>query len=123
MRRLARHAFTLFFVAAGVNHFVHPDFYLRIIPPALPAHGLINVVSGAAEIAIGVLIALPRTRTLGGWSAIALLVAVFPANIYLFTHQEIIPNVPPLLHLLRLPLQAVFIAWAYFAAGLRMRRG
>lgn len=73
------------------------------------------MVSGVAEILIGVLIAVPKTQRVGGYLAIALLVAVFPANIYLFTHQEIFPDVPPLAHLLRLPLQAVFIAWAYWA--------
>ena len=64
----------------------------------------------------------PRTRRLAAWGLIALLVAVFPANIYLYQHQEIFPQVSPLLHLLRLPLQLVFIAWAYYAAGLGVRR-
>lgn len=122
MRNLARHAFVFFFISAGINHFVNPSFYLKIIPPFLPAHELINALSGAAEMVIGILIAMPRTRAIGGWAAIALLVAVFPANLYLFAHQELIPAVPPLLHLLRLPLQALFIAWAYFAAGLGQTR-
>jgi len=121
MRAIARYAFTLFFVSAGLNHFVNPEFYLRIIPPYLPAHDAINAISGAAEMIIGVMFAAPSTRRLGGWLAIALLVAVFPANIYLFMHQEIFPDVPPLAHLLRLPLQALFIAWAYYASGPRTR--
>jgi len=116
MQTLARYAFAIFFVGAGFNHFLQPDFYLQIMPPYLPAHAVLNVVSGAAEIIIGVLVAVPRTQRIGGWLAIALLLAVFPANIYLFTHQELFPGVPPLLHLLRLPLQALFIAWAYWAA-------
>lgn len=116
MRSIARFAFTFFFMSAGLNHFVNPDFYLRIIPPELPAHGAINAISGAAEIIIGLMIASPGTRKLGGWLAIALLIAVFPANLYLFAHQEIFPSVPPAAHLARLPLQAVFIAWAYWVA-------
>jgi len=116
MRTIARYLFTFFFVSAGINHFVNPEFYLKIIPPYLPAHDAINAISGIAEILIGLMIASPSTRRLGGWLAIALLVAVFPANIYLFMHQEIFPGVPPAAHLARLPLQAVFIAWAYWVA-------
>jgi uncharacterized membrane protein len=115
MRTFARYAFSIFFVGAGLNHFINPEFYLRIIPPALPAHDAINAISGAAEVLIGVLVALPKTKRLGGYLAIALLIAVFPANLYLFAHQEIFPGVPPLAHVLRLPLQAVFIAWAWWA--------
>ena len=118
MRNIAAYAFAVFFVIAGINHFVMAEFYLKIIPPALPAHDLINALSGIAEIVIGVMVGLPRTRVLGGWLAIALLVAVFPANIYLYMNQGIIPQVSPALHLLRLPLQALFIAWAYYGAGL-----
>lgn len=115
MRNFARYAFSLFFIGAGLNHFINPEFYLRIIPPALPAHDAINAISGLAEIVIGVMVAVPRTQRLGGYLAIALLVAVFPANIYLFMHQELIPDVPFIAHLLRLPLQAVFIAWAWWS--------
>jgi uncharacterized membrane protein len=121
MRTAARYSFAAFFFIAGVAHFIIPDFYLKIIPPQLPAHGAINAISGAAEIIIGVLIALPKTQRLGGYLAIALLVAVFPANIYLYQNQHLIPEVPPIGHLLRLPLQLVFIAWAYVAGDLRNR--
>src|SRR5580765_7187234 len=106
--RIASYSFAIFFVVAGINHFVHPDFYLKIIPPYLPAHEAINWVSGAAEVLFGVLVAIPSTRRIGGLGAIALLVAVFPANIYIYTHQELMPA-PAIAHLLRLPLQAVFI--------------
>jgi uncharacterized membrane protein len=122
MRTAARYAFVVFFIAAGANHFIHPEFYLRIIPPQLPAHDAINAISGIAEIIIGAMIALPQTQRLGGWLAIALLIAVFPANIYLFMHQELFPGVPPIAHALRLPLQLVFIAWAYVAGDLRKSR-
>lgn len=122
MRTAARYAFVVFFIAAGANHFIHPEFYLRIIPPYLPAHDAINAISGAAEMLIGVMVALPQTQRLGGMLAIALLIAVFPANIYLYQHQELFPGVPPLAHLARLPLQALFIVWAYVAGNLRRAR-
>jgi len=117
LRTIACHAFAIFFVVAGINHFVNPDFYLQIIPPYLPWHDAINAVSGAAEVLLGILVAIPRTRRIGGWGSIALLIAIFPANLYVYAHQELIPATP-LLHLLRLPLQLVFILWVYWAAGL-----
>lgn len=103
-----------FYVLAGVMHFINPDFYLKIMPPYLPAHKFLVDLSGVAEIALGILLAVPATTRLGAWGIIALLIAVFPANIYLFQHQEIFPDVPPLVHLLRLPLQGVFILWAWW---------
>jgi len=121
MRSVARYLFCFFFLSAGLNHFINPEFYLKIIPPYLPAHDALNALSGAAEMLIGALMAAPASRKLAGWLAIALLVAVFPANIYLYQHQEIFPDVSPLLHLMRLPVQLAFIAWAYYAAGLGVR--
>jgi uncharacterized membrane protein len=119
--RIATYSFATFFVIAGINHFVHPDFYLKIIPPYLPAHEAINWVSGAAEVLFGILVAIPSTRRLGGLGAMALLVAVFPANLYVYAHQALLPA-PGIVHLLRLPLQAVFIYWAFRAGALGSRR-
>lgn len=106
----------VFFIAAGFNHFAHPDFYLRIIPPYFPdqLHWTINSVSGFAEVILGLLMLIPATSRLAGWGYIALLIAVFPANIYVFQNQEIMPDVSPIAHLIRLPLQAVMILWAYW---------
>jgi uncharacterized membrane protein len=114
---IAIRVFGTFFVVAGINHFLNPDFYLRIIPPYVPFHDATNAVSGAAEIVLGLGLFAERFRRLAAWGSIALLVAVFPANIYAFQHQELIPA-PPLAHLLRLPLQAVFIGLVYWGAGL-----
>jgi uncharacterized membrane protein len=61
----------------------------------------------------GLLLLVPRFSRLAAWGIIALLIAVFPANVYLYQHQDILPG-PPLLHVLRLPLQAVFILWAFW---------
>ena len=99
-------------VLAGVMHFVRPERYESIVPPYLPWPAALVGVSGVCEIALGVLLAVPRTRRFAAWGLIALLAAVFPANVYLYQHQELLPA-PPLLHLLRLPLQAVLIWWAY----------
>ncbi len=103
-----------FMILAGVMHFVEPEFYLRIMPPYLPWHLELVYVSGACEAVLGALLLLPGTSPWAAWGIIALLIAVFPANIYLYQHQEILPNVSPTLHLVRLPLQAVLMLWAYW---------
>src|SRR4051812_32138643 len=112
LRLAGKGVFATLFVVAGIGHFVATDFYLRIMPPYLPWHRPLVLLSGIIEIALGVLLLVPRTSTSAAWGLIALLIAVFPANVHLYLHQEIWP-LPPLVHLLRLPLQAVLILWAY----------
>jgi uncharacterized membrane protein len=112
LRLIGKWVFATLFVVAGVGHFIATDFYMRIMPPYLPWHRPLVLLSGVIEIALGVLLLVPRTSVFAAWGLIALLIAVFPANIHLYLHQEIWP-LPPLVHLLRLPLQAVLILWAY----------
>ena len=102
-------------IGAGTMHFVNPDFYLKIMPPYLPLHKELVFISGLCEIGLGLLLLVPRYSRFAAWGIIALLIAVFPANVYVFQNPEVIPA-PPILHLLRLPLQGVFILWAYWHA-------
>ena len=104
--------FGISFVLAGINHFRSPAMYMKIMPPYLPWHRPLVLLSGVFEIALGALLLIPRSSRLAAWGLIALLIAIFPANVYLYQHQEIFPG-PPVLHLLRLPLQAVLIWWAW----------
>ncbi len=107
----------VFMIAGGVNHFVSPEFYLKLMPPYIPAHKLMVDLSGIAEIVLGIglLVPVPRISRLSAWGIIALLIAVFPANIHVFLHQEeIFPDVAPAAHLIRLPLQGVLILWAWW---------
>jgi uncharacterized membrane protein len=113
MKTLSKYALALFFIGAGTLHFIRPDSYLKIMPPYLPWHLELVYLSGFFEVGLGLLLLVPRFSRLAAWGIIALLIAIFPANIYLYQHQEILPG-PPLLHLLRLPLQAVFILWAFW---------
>jgi len=94
-------------------HFIKPDFYLKIMPPYLPFHQGLVYLSGFCEIGLGLLLLVPRFSRFAAWGIIALLIAVFPANIYVYQHQDVLPA-PPILHFLRLPLQGVFILWAYW---------
>lgn len=106
-----------FYIFAGYNHLANPEFYLAIMPPNLPEPELLNVLSGLAEIVLGVFLLEPRTRALAAWGTIALLVAVFPANVYAAT-ANIGPDGPGsgagMANWIRLPFQIVFIAWAWW---------
>jgi uncharacterized membrane protein len=104
--------FGILFIVAGANHFRSPDIYMKIMPPYLPWHRELVLISGVFEMALGALLLVPQASWLAAWGLIALLVVIFPANIYLYQHQEILP-ISPLLHLLRLPMQGVLIWWAW----------
>jgi uncharacterized membrane protein len=109
----SRYVLAIFFVGAGITHFTNPDFYLRIVPPYLPWHAAVVDVSGVAEILLGTMLMFPHLQRIAGWGLILLLIAVFPANIYVYQHQDLSPG-SPVFHLLRLPLQGVLILWAFW---------
>lgn len=101
------------YIAAGLNHFRNPRFYIQIIPPYLPRPDILNALSGVAEVILGLMLFWPATRSLAAWGVIALLIAVFPANFYMYQQRHtLFKKMPPKLLLLRLPLQLVLIAWA-----------
>ncbi len=104
----------LAFAGAGANHFVMTDFYLSIMPPYLPWHAFLVYLSGAIEFALGIALLVPRLTRAAAWGIIALCLAVFPANIHMALHPEFFPQFNPVALWLRLPLQAVIIAWAYW---------
>ena len=96
-------------------HFVRPDTYAAIVPDAMPAKKELVYASGAAEIAGGLAVLPARTATLGGWWLIATLLAIFPANVEMALQAERFRSIPEPLLWARLPFQAVFIAWVWFA--------
>ncbi len=105
----------MLFVVAGVGHFRSPEFFMKIMPPYLPLHRELVLLSGIFEIALGLLLLYPPTERWAAWGLVALLIAVFPANIYMYQHAELF-GISPLLLLLRLPLQAILILWAWVYA-------
>ena len=122
----ARVAAAALFIAAGANHFLHPDLYKQIVPPALAAPGVLVAISGACEIVGGLGLLVPSLRVAAGWGLLALLLAVFPANVYMAwaPHRAPQENIPVWLLWLRLPLQGVLMAWVWWVAlDPRGRRG
>ena len=116
MKTGLRWLLTAFMVAAGANHFIDADAYVAVMPSALPAHLLLVYLSGVAEIAGGLGLILPATRRLAAWGLIALLLAVFPANVNMAINHLSLGGreVPAWTLWARLPLQAVLIAWAWW---------
>lgn len=101
------------YVLAGINHFWHPDWYMRIMPPLLPFPLILIYISGVVEMVLGVTVCIPRFTRLAAWGIMALLIAVFPANIYMALNPDVMPMIPVWVAWLRLPLQGVLVAWAY----------
>ena len=106
------------FVLAGLVHFARPAAYVRIMPPWLPAPLALVFISGVLEILGGVGVLLPATRVAAGWGLIALLVAVFPANIQMLLNAQAAhaSRLWTGALIARLPLQAGLIYWVYRAA-------
>ena len=104
----------IFFVVGGLNHFVRTGFYLRMMPPYMPMPLTMVQISGVAEIVLGVLLLVPRTSAVAAWGLMALLVAVFPANLQMALHPETFPEFGRGALWLRLPLQVVLVAWAWW---------
>jgi uncharacterized membrane protein len=87
------------------------------MPPYLPWHAELVFLSGVAEVLIGIGLLVPRTRVLAAWGAIALLVAVYPANVYQAVNDIPMGNPPRptgVFRWIRLPLQFVLMAWAWW---------
>jgi uncharacterized membrane protein len=109
-------AMGLFYIGGGIVHLANPGFYLPMMPPYLPYHLELVYLSGVAEIVLGAAVLIPQTRPLAAWGIILLLIAVFPANVHIAMN-----NVPlagaehgaGVWNWMRLPLQAVLIAWAW----------
>jgi uncharacterized membrane protein len=116
-KRIALAVLSAFFVFMGVMHFVAPEGMVASVPTWLPNAALLVAVSGVFEILGGVGVLVPQTRRLAGYGLIALLVAVYPANIHMAMSEGpwTAQGVPAWLLWARLPFQFLFIAWAWWA--------
>jgi uncharacterized membrane protein len=119
-RRVAFVLLGIFLMVAGLNHFAHPRPYERIVPAWLPAPGVLVAISGVCEILGGVGVLFPATRKLAGIGLIALLIAVFPANLNMAQNPGHYADLgTPALLYARLPLQLVLIAWVWWVCFFR----
>ncbi|MDA9109423.1 hypothetical protein N9X63_00385 [Woeseiaceae bacterium] len=112
-KKLVLFGLAAFFINVGVDHFVNPDFYLSIMPPVFPMHPEAVYISGFFEILGGVCVLIPRLRKIAGWGLLALLIAVYPANIYMAITPEAFSDIPIIFLYIRLALQFLFFYWAY----------
>jgi uncharacterized membrane protein len=101
------------YLLAGLNHFRNPKMYMKIMPPYLPWHTELVLISGVLEILFGALLLFPATRVIGAWCIILLLIAIFPANIQMAIsfYQKKSPYL--WMAIARLPLQPLLIWWAW----------
>ena len=107
---------SIFYVVVGIKHFIEPEYFLSIVPPYLPYHLELVYISGLFEILFGLLILFPKYRYYGAIGLILLLIAVFPANIYLAQSKEAQEAIGATQEIAtwRLPIQGVLIWIAYF---------
>lgn len=118
MKKLLRYLLTLFFIVAGVNHFINPQFYLPLIPPYFPFPEIINLVSGIVEILFGFGLLLEKTRKAAAWGVVILLVAFIPSHVFFIQIGSCISDglcVPAWVGWVRLVIvHPILLAWAYF---------
>ena len=101
------------YVLAGANHFRKPRMYKRIIPPYFPYPKFLNILSGALEVILGILLCIPVVSAYAAVGIIALLIAVFPANLFMYANNDAGLGLPKWTLLLRLPVQVLLILWVY----------
>jgi uncharacterized membrane protein len=121
LKQPLRYVMGIFYVVAGVMHFIAPKVYARVVPPQFPQPVTLVHLSGFAEIVLGIGVMIRRTRRRAAWGLIALLLAVFPANVHMATNEMVPAAVPDwaddiarVALWVRLPLQGVLLLWAWW---------
>ena len=104
----------VFYITIGISHFTSPIWYVQIVPPYLSYKLELVYISGLFEILFGGMLFFKKTRFLAGWGLILLLIAVYPANIYLAQTNGAAMNTTPLIAWGRLPVQFIFVGLAYW---------
>jgi len=115
LRTLSRVLLGLAFIIGGANHFRDPAPYIAMMPTWLPSPEMLNLISGAAEIAGGIGVLIPQTRNAAATGLILLLIAVFPANLHVAINGWPGMDIPRWVLIARLPFQLLFIAWVVFS--------
>src|SRR5664279_4454463 len=121
MKNFSLYIMAFLYFIAGINHFVNPLAYAKILPPRLPSPNLIVALSGACEILFALFLLPLVTRPVAAWAIILLLIAIFPANLQMTINYYHSGDSSLWLTILRLPLQVLLIYWAYVYTKVRGR--
>ncbi|WGV26639.1 DoxX family protein [Halotia branconii] len=115
-KELLRVILAVSIIVVGVTHFIVPEQYVRIVPPQLPYPLGLVYLSGFYEILGGIGLLVPPVSQAAAWGLVALFIAVYPANINMAVNLIKVDHIPnsPWIHVVRLPLQGVLIAWAWW---------
>ena len=103
-----------FYISVGISHFTDPNWFLQIVPPYLPYKLELVYISGFLEIILGIMLIIPSIRSYAGWGLIMLLIAVYPANIYLAQTNGAAMKTSSIVAWGRLPFQFLFIYLAFW---------
>ena len=116
---------SLLYIFVGVKHFTNPNYFLAIMPPYIPYHKFMVYLSGLLEILFALMMIFKKTRFYGCWGIIFLLIAVFPANIYLYNSEipQKILSVTKQEALIRLPYQLPLLLFAFWHSKKKSSRG
>ena len=104
----------IFYITVGIKHFQDPSWFVQIVPPILPYKYELVYISGFFEVLLGILLMIPRFQSIAAKGLMALLICVYPANIYLAQTNGVALGISPLIAWGRLPFQFVFIGLAYW---------
>ena len=104
----------IFYIIVGIKHFQDPNWFVQIVPPILPYKYELVYISGFFEVLLGILLMIPKFQSIAAKGLMALLICVYPANIYLAQTNGGALGISPLIAWGRLPFQFVFIGLAYW---------
>ncbi|MEX2016198.1 MAG: MauE/DoxX family redox-associated membrane protein [Candidatus Hydrogenedentales bacterium] len=114
VKSILRYLLAVFFIGSGINHFMRPEFYVSIMPDYLPLHRELVLLSGVTEIIAGILVAIPATARWGAWLIMAHLVVFMTVHIHMIVHADRYPEAPLAALYVRIVMQFVLIAWAWW---------
>jgi len=121
VRTISTYLIGFVFTLAGVNYFLNPDFYVSIMPTYIPAHLTMVYVSGFFEVLGGAGVLAPTSRRAAAWGLIALMIAVFPANVHMLLYPAEYASIPYWAIIARIPLQFILIAWVEWSTRYSLR--
>ena len=114
VKKISVYVMGIFYVIVGIKHFQDPSWFVQIVPPILPYKYELVYISGFFEVLFGILLMIPKFQSIAAKGLMALLICVYPANIYLAQTNGVALGISPLIAWGRLPFQFVFIGLAYW---------